>query len=105
MKKYLPISIIFFITMSLALDIDSAIQVNQSDVQSRYFIGSATIEGIVLDPVYSGKGFSGLLGRIREGGFGADDQIVFIHTGGTPALFAYAEQLYLEFRSNNDQAG
>jgi 1-aminocyclopropane-1-carboxylate deaminase/D-cysteine desulfhydrase-like pyridoxal-dependent ACC family enzyme len=50
-----------------------------------------------MDPVYSGKGFSGLLGRIREGGFDEDDLIVFIHTGGTPALFAYAEQLYPEF--------
>lgn len=58
---------------------------------------AARTEGIVMDPVYSGKGFSGLLGRIREGGFDPDDQIVFIHTGGTPALFAYAEQLYPEF--------
>ena len=57
----------------------------------------ARTEGIVLDPVYSGKGLSGILGRIREGSFGADDQVVFIHTGGTPALFAYADQLYPEF--------
>jgi len=59
----------------------------------------ARTEGIVLDPVYSGKGLSGLIGRIREGSLGADDTVVFIHTGGTPALFAFAEQLVGEFRS------
>ena len=46
-------------------------------------------EGILLDPVYSGKGFAGLLRRVREGGFGDDETVVFLHTGGAAALFAY----------------
>lgn len=49
----------------------------------------ARTEGIFLDPVYSGKGFAGLLARIREGAFGDNDTVVFLHTGGAPALFAY----------------
>ncbi|MGI9298254.1 MAG: D-cysteine desulfhydrase [Gammaproteobacteria bacterium] len=49
----------------------------------------ARTEGILLDPVYSGKGFAGLLARIREGAFGDDDSVVFLHTGGAAALFAY----------------
>ena len=41
----------------------------------------------VLDPVYSAKGFSGLLGRDAKGEFAPDSNIVFIHTGGLPSLF------------------
>jgi D-cysteine desulfhydrase family pyridoxal phosphate-dependent enzyme len=41
----------------------------------------------VLDPVYSAKGFSGLLGRDANGDFGVNSSIVFIHTGGLPSLF------------------
>ena len=49
----------------------------------------ARLEGLLLDPVYSGKGMAGLIHHIREGRYDADDDVVFIHTGGTPALFAY----------------
>ena len=56
----------------------------------------ARTEGVVLDPVYSGKAFAGMLDHIRQGRFGPDDQIVFVHTGGTPALFAYADDLGLD---------
>ena len=52
----------------------------------------ARSEGLVLDPVYSGKAFSGLLNHISAGMWKQGDQIVFIHTGGTPALFAYARE-------------
>ncbi len=55
----------------------------------------ARTEGILLDPVYSGKGMAGLIGEIRKGTFSEDDNIVFVHTGGTPALFAY-EALFSE---------
>ena len=48
-------------------------------------------EGILLDPVYSGKTFAVLLARLRQGGFKADDNLVFLHTGGTASLFAYPE--------------
>ena len=53
----------------------------------------AGLEGIVLDPVYTGKAMAGLIGAAREGRFGAGDTVVFWHTGGAVALFAhrYAE--------------
>lgn len=51
----------------------------------------ARLEGIVLDPVYSGKAMAGLIDLIRAGHFGADETVVFIHTGGMPAMFAYAD--------------
>ncbi len=52
---------------------------------------TARTEGILLDPVYSGKGMAGLIGLIRQGAFAADETIVFLHTGGAAALFAYQE--------------
>jgi L-cysteate sulfo-lyase len=51
----------------------------------------ATLEGILLDPVYTGKAMAGLIGMIREGRFGREETVVFIHTGGMPALFAYPD--------------
>ncbi len=49
----------------------------------------ARAEGILLDPVYSGKGFAGLLGLARSGFFKSGDNVLFLHTGGSAALFAY----------------
>lgn len=49
----------------------------------------AALEALVLDPVYSGKGLAGLIALIRTGRWTAGQDIVFIHTGGAPALFAY----------------
>jgi L-cysteate sulfo-lyase len=49
----------------------------------------AALEGLVLDPVYSGKGLAGLIALVRAGRWASDQDIVFIHTGGAPALFAY----------------
>ena len=51
----------------------------------------ARLEGIVLDPVYSGKAMAGLIDLVRTGQLGADETIAFIHTGGAPAMFAYAD--------------
>jgi 1-aminocyclopropane-1-carboxylate deaminase/D-cysteine desulfhydrase-like pyridoxal-dependent ACC family enzyme len=48
-------------------------------------------EGIFLDPVYTGKAFAGLLELERGGELGADEPLIFLHTGGAPALFAHAE--------------
>jgi 1-aminocyclopropane-1-carboxylate deaminase/D-cysteine desulfhydrase-like pyridoxal-dependent ACC family enzyme len=45
-------------------------------------------EGLVLDPVYTGKAMAGLSACLRDGRFGADERIVFLHSGGTPGLFA-----------------
>lgn len=55
----------------------------------------AGAEGIILDPVYSGKAMAGLIDHIRKGRIGKNEVVVFLHTGGTPALFAYAEDLEL----------
>lgn len=49
----------------------------------------AQYEGILLDPVYSGKGFAGLIDLIRKGHFKRDENVVFLHTGGSVSLFAY----------------
>ena len=43
----------------------------------------------LLDPVYSGKAMSGLIDLVRQGAFGKDENIVFVHTGGQAGLFAY----------------
>jgi len=51
----------------------------------------ARLEGILLDPVYSGKGMDGLIDLIRKGFFAKDSDIVFLHTGGSAALFSYPE--------------
>lgn len=48
----------------------------------------ARTEGLVADPIYTGKGVAGLLAMIRAGAFAEDEPVVFIHTGGGPALFA-----------------
>jgi 1-aminocyclopropane-1-carboxylate deaminase/D-cysteine desulfhydrase-like pyridoxal-dependent ACC family enzyme len=53
----------------------------------------ARTEGILLDPVYSAKGMSGLIQHIREGKLGKSDTVIFVHTGGNPALFAYNQEL------------
>jgi D-cysteine desulfhydrase family pyridoxal phosphate-dependent enzyme len=54
----------------------------------------ARTEGILLDPVYAGRAFGGLLSLIRQGTFRPDETVLFWHTGGAPALFAYARELF-----------
>jgi L-cysteate sulfo-lyase len=49
----------------------------------------ARLEALVLDPVYSGKGLAGLIALVRGGRWTQDQDVVFVHTGGAPALFAY----------------
>lgn len=53
----------------------------------------AETEGIVLDPVYTGRAFGGLLDMIRRGSLNRTDSVLFWHTGGTPAVFAYSNEL------------
>ncbi len=53
----------------------------------------ATSEAILLDPVYTAKAMAGLIARVRQGYYSAEQRILFWHTGGTPAVFAYAEVL------------
>lgn len=54
---------------------------------------AASTEGLFLDPVYTAKAMAALIAHVREGKLGAEETVVFLHTGGTPALFAYAEDL------------
>jgi D-cysteine desulfhydrase family pyridoxal phosphate-dependent enzyme len=53
----------------------------------------ARTEGLLLDPVYTGRAMAGLLDLIRKGVFKASETVLFWHTGGTPALYAYADEL------------
>lgn len=48
----------------------------------------ARTEGILLDPVYTGKAFAGMMQLLRRGAFDGQDDLLFVHTGGTAALFA-----------------
>jgi L-cysteate sulfo-lyase len=49
----------------------------------------AQLEGVLLDPVYSGKGMAGLIDLVRKGEIGKDETLVFIHTGGAVGLYGY----------------
>ncbi len=53
----------------------------------------ARLEGVLLDPIYTAKAFAGMLGEIRKGCLGKNDPVIFLHTGGTPALFAFPENM------------
>ncbi len=50
---------------------------------------AARTEGLLLDPVYTGKAMAGLADLVRQGKFSNDDNVVFLHTGGSQALFGY----------------
>ncbi|MBN1422956.1 pyridoxal-phosphate dependent enzyme, partial [Candidatus Fermentibacteria bacterium] len=53
----------------------------------------ARTEGLLLDPVYTGKAMGGLIDMVRRGLLGGSKTVLFWHTGGGPALFAYAREL------------
>ncbi|HOI91589.1 MAG TPA: D-cysteine desulfhydrase family protein [Candidatus Rifleibacterium sp.] len=50
-------------------------------------------EGILVDPVYTGRALAGMIGLIRNGTFKKHEKVLFWHTGGSPALFAYSDAL------------
>ncbi len=54
---------------------------------------TASTEGLLVDPVYTGRAMAGLIDLIRKDVFGKDETVLFWHTGGIPALFDYAEEL------------
>ena len=59
----------------------------QSEIEAiRLF---ARTEGLLLDPVYTGRAAAGLVDLVRKGFFKSDETVLFWHTGGTPALFAF----------------
>jgi 1-aminocyclopropane-1-carboxylate deaminase/D-cysteine desulfhydrase-like pyridoxal-dependent ACC family enzyme len=53
----------------------------------------ARSEGVLLDPVYTAKAFAGMVSDIRAGRYQSDESVVFLHTGGAPALFAMTDIL------------
>jgi D-cysteine desulfhydrase len=56
----------------------------------------ARLEGILLDPVYTGKTAAGLIAMVRSGRFAPGQRVLFVHTGGAPALYAYRDVLLEE---------
>lgn len=61
---------------------------SEAGLRALHFLASK--EGITLDPVYTSKGFSGLLDYVERGVVAPGERVVFIHTGGLPGLFAYS---------------
>jgi 1-aminocyclopropane-1-carboxylate deaminase/D-cysteine desulfhydrase-like pyridoxal-dependent ACC family enzyme len=59
-----------------------------TELSTRALETAARTEGLILDPVYTAKALGGLIGEIESGRVERDDLVVFVHTGGTPALFA-----------------
>ena len=53
-------------------------------------------EGLLADPVYTGRALAGLIDLIRKGEFKAGQRVLFWHTGGTAALFAFTDELSLD---------
>src|SRR5262249_13227539 len=49
----------------------------------------ARLEGVLLDPVYTGKAMAGLIGLVERGDLAKGETVAFLHTGGSPALYAY----------------
>jgi len=79
------------------------VEVNDEYIGERYGIPTkecidairlvAQTEGIFLDPVYTSKAMAGLIDLIKKGRFKSTETIVFIHTGGVAALFAYDKEI------------
>ena len=54
---------------------------------------AARLEALLLDPVYTGKAMAGLIALVRAGRIAAGSRVLFVHTGGLPAIFSYANRL------------
>lgn len=61
----------------------------------------AQTEGLFLDPVYTGKGMAGLIDLIKKERFTSEDTVVFLHTGGFPAIFAYDKEIINPTEADN----
>jgi len=53
----------------------------------------ARLEGVLIDPVYTGKAMAGLIDLVRKDTFKKDENILFVHTGGAPALYVYMDEI------------
>jgi len=62
-----------------------------TDTMREAVLMAAQTEGLLLDPVYSGKAMAALVGHVRRGKFSREQTVVFLHTGGSAGLFAYPE--------------
>lgn len=67
-----------------------------TDAMNEAVLMLARMEGLLFDPVYSGKALAGMIDHVRQGKFDKNDTIVFLHTGGSAGLFAYADILNLD---------
>lgn len=91
-----------YLSLDIAVKSDE-VEVNDSYIGKGYGIPTkesvdairlvAQTEGIFLDPVYTGKAMAGLIDLVKKGCFKSMETVVFIHTGGIPALFAYHEEI------------
>lgn len=66
------------------------------DLERRAIRLTAETEGILVDPVYTGRAMGALIDMVEKKEFSPYDKILFWHTGGTPALFSYAEDIVLK---------
>jgi L-cysteate sulfo-lyase len=66
-----------------------------TDTMNEAVLMLARLEGLLFDPVYSGKALAGMIDYVRQGRFTKGQKIVFLHTGGSAGLFAYADSLTL----------
>ena len=63
-----------------------------SEVAEAIHIAAQT-DAIILDPNYTGTTMAALIDQVEQGGFDNDETVIFIHTGGLPAVFTFADQL------------
>ena len=78
--------------------VESSIHVTSSCERSRNVHRApmrrlASTEGLLLDPVYSGKAMSGFIGKVEAGEFSTVEDLVFLHTGGNASLPVYGEAI------------
>jgi L-cysteate sulfo-lyase len=99
---------VFDLAERTAAHLDTGLSIKRSDVRANCdYVGPgyglptdgmiaavkllAQTEGLLFDPVYSGKGLDGLIDQVRKGYFDGMNDVVFLHTGGSAALFGYTE--------------
>lgn len=104
---------VFDLATRTAALLDSSLEIKRSDVRANCdYVGPgyglptegmiaaikllAQTEGLLFDPVYSGKGLDGLIDQMKQGYFDGMNNVVFLHTGGSAALFGYPETFGLQ---------
>lgn len=66
---------------------------NLAEHEARAIKQMAKLEGILLDPVYTGRAFAGMIDQLEQKNLPEGSNVLFWHTGGLPAIFSYASQL------------